>query len=84
MELEMAGAAGVGLVWGSLLCGVARQVRRLVWSVLWLALATVLLATTLVLVSGSFWILLGFALSAAAAAGVQQAGYHELRGKRGT
>jgi hypothetical protein len=84
MELEMAGAAGVGLVWGSLLCGVARHVRRPVWSALWLTLATLLMATTLVLVSGSSRVLVGFALAAATAAWLQQGWYQELRSKRGT
>jgi lysylphosphatidylglycerol synthetase-like protein (DUF2156 family) len=84
MELQMAGAIGVGLVWGSLLYGVGRQVKRPVWSALWLSLATLLVATTLVLVSGSAWILAGFASAVAAAAWLQAGWYEELRKKRGT
>jgi hypothetical protein len=84
MELQMAGAAGVGLVWGCLLCKVANQVKRPAWSALWLSLATLLLATTLVLVSGSSWMLVGFASAVGAAAWLQAGWYQELRRKRGT
>ena len=84
MELQMVGAACIGLVWGSLLAGVARQVRRPVWSTLWLSLATLLVATTLVLVAGSTWVLAGFASAVATAAWLQTGWYQELRKKRGS
>lgn len=84
MALQMVGAVGIGLVWGSLLVGVARQVKRRAWSVLWLSLATLLLATTLVLVSGSSWVLIGFASAVATAAWLQAGWYQELRKKKGS
>jgi CHASE2 domain-containing sensor protein len=84
MELQMMGAACIGLVWGSLLATVASQVRRPAWSALWLCLATLLVATTLVLVAGSGWILIGFASAVATAAWVQTGWYQELRKKRGS
>jgi CHASE2 domain-containing sensor protein len=82
MELQMVGAACIGLVWGSLLAAVARQVRRPVWSALWLSLATLLVAATLALVAGSSWILIGFASAVATAAWLQAGWYQELRKKR--
>jgi hypothetical protein len=84
MELQMVGAVGIGLVWGSLLAGVARGVQRPVWSALWLSLATLLLATTLVLVVGSAWILIGFASAVVAAAWRQAGWYQELHKKGGS